>query len=444
MAVAPPTRPALRERYNRRQSEIVDTAARLFARKGYHATSMTDLIEATGLASGGLYHYIGSKEQLLLRICDQLMDPLLDEADAIVAGPQPATERLRAVVRAWMRHVERHRAHMLVFQQERRVLEADERWQDVRRQRKRFERLVDQLLRESEDEGAVTLPDRQAALLALLGMVNYAPQWFRADGRLSAEQIADRWCDLLLGERDDGEPAGEVGMTIGLAGGQAETSGTLTTGSAWSTIKVPIALAVLRDAGGPSGLDAGQSDSIRQALTISDNAAASRLFEALADRHGGVPDAAAAVTEILRAAGDGSTTVSTRGRDGFSPYGQTDWPLAAQQRFMSGLVAGRAADATSTSYVLDLMGRVTSDTWGLGSIGLAARWKGGWGPGTDGRYLARQMGVVDHAGTKVIVCIAACADDGRFESAQALATQLARRALGHVGRDGFEPSTDGL
>ena len=198
MAAEPPPRPALRARFDRRQREIVDTAASLFARQGYHATSMADLIDATGLASGGLYHYIGSKEQLLLRICDQLMDPLLDEADAIVRGPEPAAQRLRLVVRAWMRHVEAHRAHMLVFQQERRLLEADPRWQDVRRKRKRFERLLDRLLEDAEDDGDATFADRPAALLALLGMVNYAPQWFRADGRLSADEIADRWCDLLL------------------------------------------------------------------------------------------------------------------------------------------------------------------------------------------------------------------------------------------------------
>lgn len=198
MAVEPPTRPALRARYERKQREIVDVAASLFARQGYHATSMADLIEATGLASGGLYHYIGSKEQLLLRICDQLMDPLLAEADEIVRGLEPAAQKLRRVVRAWMRHVEAHRAHMLVFQQERRLLEADPRWHDVRRKRKRFERLVDRLLEDAEDEGAATFADRQATLLALLGMVNYAPQWFQADGRLSPDEIADRWCDLLL------------------------------------------------------------------------------------------------------------------------------------------------------------------------------------------------------------------------------------------------------
>jgi AcrR family transcriptional regulator len=196
---APPTRPALRERYERRQLEVVDVAARLFAERGYHATSVSDLVQATGLASGGLYHYIGSKEQLLLRICDRLMDPLLEEAQAIERGPEPAVERLRLLVRTWMSHVERHRDHMLVFAQERRVLEADERWQQVRRKRKRFERILDGLLRAAESEDSLVLPDRQVALLGLLGMVNYAPQWFRPNGRLSAEQIADRWCELLLG-----------------------------------------------------------------------------------------------------------------------------------------------------------------------------------------------------------------------------------------------------
>jgi TetR/AcrR family transcriptional regulator, cholesterol catabolism regulator len=195
---APPTRPALRERYDRRQREVVDVAARLFAEQGFHATSMSDLIAATGLASGGLYHYIQSKDQLLLRICDQLMDPLLAEAQAIEQRSEPAVERLRLLLRAWMRHVERHRDHMLVFQQERRVLEADERWQDVRETRRRFEHILDGLLLASEQEGALSLPDRQVALLGLLGMVNYAPQWFRPNGRLSAEQIADRWCELLL------------------------------------------------------------------------------------------------------------------------------------------------------------------------------------------------------------------------------------------------------
>ena len=85
-AASPPTRPALRARYDARQHELVATAARLFAQRGYQATSMADLTAATGLAAGGLYHYIGSKERLLVAVLDDLMEPLLERAEAIVAA----------------------------------------------------------------------------------------------------------------------------------------------------------------------------------------------------------------------------------------------------------------------------------------------------------------------------------------------------------------------
>jgi AcrR family transcriptional regulator len=53
-------------KYDARRLELIDIAARVFARKGYHATSIDDLVEATGLKRGGLYHYITGKEDLLI------------------------------------------------------------------------------------------------------------------------------------------------------------------------------------------------------------------------------------------------------------------------------------------------------------------------------------------------------------------------------------------
>jgi AcrR family transcriptional regulator len=197
-APTPPIRPALRERYDRRRDEVVATAAKLFAERGYQATSMSDLTQATGLAAGGLYHYIDSKEHLLLLICDTLMEPLLVRARAIVADGAPPETQLRDVLRAWLEHVEAHRDHMIVFQQERHVIEREPQWRSIRNQRKAFEQLLDDVLTRGEATGELVFPDRRLALRALLGMVNYTPVWLRPRGRLSAEQIADGYCALLL------------------------------------------------------------------------------------------------------------------------------------------------------------------------------------------------------------------------------------------------------
>jgi AcrR family transcriptional regulator len=195
---APPTRPALRARYDARRQSVLDTAARLFAERGYHATSIEDLVAACGLTRGGLYHYVEGKQDLLFGVLDELMDPLLEQADAIVAAPGTAERRLRALTRAWLAHVAAHLDHMLVFERERATLERDPRWAQARAARERFERLIAGVLEDGRADGSFALEDPQLTLLALLGMVNHAPVWLRPDGRLTPEQVADGFCDVLL------------------------------------------------------------------------------------------------------------------------------------------------------------------------------------------------------------------------------------------------------
>ena len=196
MATAP-IRPALRERYDRRRQRAVYQAAKVFARRGYDQTTMQELASSMGLATGALYHYFGAKEQLLRAICDQLMEPLLERAQDLIAGDQPPAERLRALVRLWVAHVVEHHDHMLVFQQERHVIEAEASWRGVRASRKAFERLAADVI-DAALPGAPP-PQRRLALLALLGMVNHTAQWYRPRGALGPEQIADGYVDLVLG-----------------------------------------------------------------------------------------------------------------------------------------------------------------------------------------------------------------------------------------------------
>jgi AcrR family transcriptional regulator len=196
---SPPTRPALRARYDRRRGLVIETAARVFAERGYDQTTVQELTEAMGLAAGGLYHYFESKQRLLIEICDQLMDPLLDEARALVASGGAPEQQLRALVRLWVAHVIEHRDHMLVFQQERHLIERGDEWREVRADRKRFERLVAGVLDRVRDEGDAWPGDGRLALAALLGMVNHTAQWYRARGRLGPDEVADGYVDLLLG-----------------------------------------------------------------------------------------------------------------------------------------------------------------------------------------------------------------------------------------------------
>lgn len=197
-APAPPARPALRARYDARRREVVASAAKLFAERGYDATSMSELTEATGLAAGGLYHYIEGKDDLLIAICDELLEPLLERAREIVVAEAPPVEQLRALVEAWVAHVVAHRHHMLVFTQERQAIERQRRWRHVRSQRKAFEKILDDVLARGEADGSMTFADRRLSLLALLGMVNYTPQWVRPNGRLSPAEIAAGYCGIVL------------------------------------------------------------------------------------------------------------------------------------------------------------------------------------------------------------------------------------------------------
>jgi TetR/AcrR family transcriptional regulator, cholesterol catabolism regulator len=195
-------RTALRERYDRRQAQVVLDAARVFAEQGYDQTSVPELAESLGIASGGLYHYFAGKEQLLIAICDQLMEPLLADARELVsASDDPPAQQLEALIRLWVQNVITYRDHMLVFEQERPAIEHGEQWRRVRESRKRFERLVVGVLERVDDEGGLRLGDVRLTLSALLGMVNYTAQWYRPRGRLTAAEIADGYVELVLRAR---------------------------------------------------------------------------------------------------------------------------------------------------------------------------------------------------------------------------------------------------
>lgn len=210
-------------------------------------------------------------------------------------------------------------------------------------------------------------------------------------------------------------------------GRRVSRAGSFQSAVAWSTSKVPVAMAAIRKGTADSG-------ALTQAITASDNAAAERLWQGL----GGGASAASAATEQLRAAGDGTTEIQADVvRSGFTAFGQTVWALGDQATFTAGLPCSEPGQQ-----VLGLMGRtIAAQRWGLGSTAWSASIKGGWGPGSDpgaaGGYIDRQMGILTSDGRQMAVAIMTRPAGGSHEAGTANLTKIARWVVEHVDRDGL-------
>ena len=178
---------------------------------------------------------------------------------------------------------------------------------------------------------------------------------------------------------------------------------------AWSTIKVPISVAAMQNV--PS-----LEPDVRAALTVSDNAAAERLFHAVG------PDA---VDLVLGEAGLAARVNTVKVRPEFSTFGQTMLSVGDEA-----VLANYLACLAGAEPVLTLMGQVdAAQSYGLGTAG--ALFKGGWGPDTAGIYHVRQFGLIPRGdGVWSPVALTAIPADGTYETGQAMLTAAAQQLAG--------------
>jgi TetR/AcrR family transcriptional regulator, cholesterol catabolism regulator len=181
-----------------RGEEVYAAALRLFNQKGYHATSMQDIAEAVGLYKGSLYHYIGGKEDLLVRVFERAMGSLLEEVELVVADVSVSPrDQLRLVVEAHVRAVADNLDALTVYLHEFRAL-AGESLGNVRAQRERYRQLVETIVSRGVLLGEFAAADVAVTTLGILGMCNWLAQWYRPGGRLSAREIGSQFADLML------------------------------------------------------------------------------------------------------------------------------------------------------------------------------------------------------------------------------------------------------
>jgi len=178
-----------------RRNELTRQAARLFAEKGYHGTSVGDLADAMGVQKGSLYAHIESKADLLWEVARDGAAAFHAALDAI-DDTAPPTERIRLALRAHLRVVAEQLDVATVFIREWRYLEGERREEFVA-ERRRYEERFRALFREGRELGRLRtdLDDATATLLAL-SAANWAYTWIRPER--DTDGLADRFLEVMF------------------------------------------------------------------------------------------------------------------------------------------------------------------------------------------------------------------------------------------------------
>ena len=198
------------------QQRITDAALTLFAAKGFAATGIREIADAVGITTASLYHYMGTKEDLLVHIMTEGLTRFASAARLAVSDLADPARQLVAMVRVHVATEATQRRMSLVIDNEIRALTKPA---DVVHLRDAYEDLWRQSISAGVEAGAFHVADPALARLALLEMCNGVAQWFRPGGALTLAEVCDRFSDMSLSliqarDRDPVEPVSVASLEM--------------------------------------------------------------------------------------------------------------------------------------------------------------------------------------------------------------------------------------
>jgi TetR/AcrR family transcriptional regulator, cholesterol catabolism regulator len=180
-----------------KQTEIALAAVKLFEQKGYRATSVQDIADEVGLQKGSLYHYIHSKEDLLLQIAHQAISEFNQRLEKILAMNIPAKEKLISMIENHITVSSSNLQTTTVLLREAFSL-GESPHQLVQEQTDRYLDLLTAILDEGVTNGEFSINNPKIAALAILGACNWVYRWYKSSGELDATEISKIFSNLFL------------------------------------------------------------------------------------------------------------------------------------------------------------------------------------------------------------------------------------------------------
>ncbi len=179
------------------RDDILDAAAQVIRQKGFHGASMADIAEAVKLQKASLYHHVSGKQEILLALLDRALEMLFEQVNVIAKQTVPADEKLRRMIQVYLRLQAENSALSAVLLFEHRSLEPEQHARHIPN-RDRFEALWREAVEDGVRAGLFACSDAALAVRALMGTLNWTLTWYRPNGLLTIEQIADQYANLLL------------------------------------------------------------------------------------------------------------------------------------------------------------------------------------------------------------------------------------------------------
>ncbi len=172
-----------------KRTKIIDTAAKLFAEKGFENTTTRDICKATGMSHAMIYYYFDDKESLLYEILDEILSEGLKAINKIAGSSKSLKEKLASITDVYARYHVVKIDKMKVFVHEQKSLKPEHRKKVVEYQREYLDILVN-ILEGLKEKNQIVNLDTKAAAFTFFGMVHWAYRWYNPKGKIKPKQLS--------------------------------------------------------------------------------------------------------------------------------------------------------------------------------------------------------------------------------------------------------------
>ncbi len=173
-----------------KKKKILDTAAKLFAEKGFENTTTRDICKATGMSHAMIYYYFEDKESVLNEILEDILSDGLKQIKKIAQSPKRSKEKLTAITHMYARYHVVKIDKMKVFVHDQKPLKPEHKIR-VAAYQKEYLNILEDLLKKLREEDAIVDVDTKAAAFTFFGMVHWAYRWYDPKGRIKPDQLSE-------------------------------------------------------------------------------------------------------------------------------------------------------------------------------------------------------------------------------------------------------------